>query len=196
MIEFTSLKVPISYIHIGNESLITRGRNTMISYFYNMGDQYDTLLFMDADIYLPAAGLARMLNHNADVLGVAVPLKGFDAQGKRVFNVSGNVKPDVQTGLVEVDRVGTAVLMLSREAVTALVEDAKKNHRVYKGNPLTRGEKQLDDNYDIFQVGVVGNTYLSEDYWVCNKLRELGFKVLVDPAIPCRHSGMYTWGTE
>ena len=196
VIEYSNMKFPINYMHIGNESLITRGRNTIISYFYHEREKYTHLLFIDADIYLPAEGLQRLMAANADVIGAAVPMKGFNADGTHVFNVSGKVVEDKKTKLFEVERVGTAVLMLSRAAVESLIEDAIKDNRVYPGNTLTRGEKSPKENYDIFSVGVKNGMYLSEDYWVCVKLRELGYKVLVDPSIMVRHSGMFTWSSD
>jgi hypothetical protein len=37
---------------------------------------------------------------------------------------------------------------------------------------------------------VVDDEYLSEDFWVCRQLRELGFAIHLDPTIVTRHSGM------
>ncbi len=175
IIEYTNLKLPISYMHLGNESLITRGRNTIISYFYHEKDKFTHLLFVDADIYLSSEGLARLMSHGEDVIGAAVPMKGFNPDGTHVFNVSGKVTPVPKSELFEVERVGTAVFMLSRKAVEDLVEDAIKENRVYTGNQLTRGDTKPMENYDVFGVGVVDGQYLSEDYWVCNQLRKLGY---------------------
>ena len=196
LLEYSNMKFPIDYMHIGNESLITRGRNTITSYFYHNREKYTHLLFMDADIYLPSDGLQRLISANVDVIGAAVPLKGFNRDGTHVFNVSGKVEIDKKTKLFEVERVGTAVLMFSRAAVESLVDDAIADNRSYPGNMLSRGDQIPKDHYDIFGVGVKNGMYLSEDYWVCAKLRELGYKVFVDPEIMVRHSGMFTWSSE
>jgi hypothetical protein len=39
------------------------------------------------------------------------------------------------------------------------------------------------------RVGVIDNEYLSEDYWVCRALRQLGFQVYLDATIVTRHHG-------
>ena len=64
-----------------------------------------------------------------DVVGAPVPLKGRGPNGERLFNVGNAVGEDGPLSLHE--RVGTAVLLLSRRAVDALVDDAKADGRVY-----------------------------------------------------------------
>jgi hypothetical protein len=131
--------------------------------------------------------LARLLAHEVDVIGAAVPLKGYNERGERIFNVGqclGERGP-----LHEVERIGTAALMLSRRAVNALIEEAKQAGDFYQ-RLLSRGAPVARVHYDVFKVGVVGGDYLSEDYWVCHRLRALGFRVYVDPEIPTRHQGV------
>ncbi len=196
IIDYPKTGIPMAFMHIGNESLITRGRNTIISFYYANKDNFSHLLFLDADVYLSAEDLVKLVTYKQDVVAAAVPMKGFTEDGHPAYNVTGIVNENVPgfPTLVEVDRVGTAAFMLSNKAVEALVEDAKKNNRVYQGNPLTRGDKVDCDHYDIFQTGIVDGVYLSEDFWVCNKLKELGFKVYVDKTIQTLHSGTFTFG--
>jgi len=195
IISYYEKKVPFVLMTIGNESLITRGRNSVISYFYNtVGASH--LLFLDADIYLPAEGLIRMISLQKDVIGAPVALKGFNKQtGQAVYNVGKLLDEETLkdgSKIYKVDRVGTAVFMLSRKASNALVEYAQKNKDVYFSNPHTRGD--ADQNmkmYDIFKTGVFDSEYLSEDYYVCRILRELGFDIYVDPNIKTRHNGNF-----
>ena len=192
IIDFQKSNIPVSIMTIGNESLITRARNTIISYFYGTLN-YTHLLFLDADISLSAQGLINLLVREKDVIGAAVALKGKNKQtGKSLYNVGKNLGDE--DGLVVTDRVGTAVFMLSRRAVNALVAKAVEDDDVYYPNPHTRGD--YDPNikmYDIFKVGVVENDYLSEDYYVCKTLMDLGFNVYVDPSVMTKHSGMYVF---
>jgi len=199
IISYHEKGLPFSVMTIGNESLITRGRNTVLSYFHRL-EQFTHLVFVDADIYLHADQLVQLLAHEKDVIGAPVPLKGFDEQGNHVTNI-GNILSDKGNGLVTTDKLGNAVMILSRNAVNALVENAKKNKDVYYGNPLSRGDS-IDDAlmYDVFKVGVQDKNfdeagdYLSEDYYVCNTLRDLGFEVFVDTTAKVRHNGMFTFG--
>lgn len=170
---------------LGNESLITRARNKILSFFYH-SDIYSHLLFLDADMGLPQFAVTQMIKRNKDVIGLPAALKGFDAQGNHVLN-TGEIL-GVENDLVKVSHVGTAVFMLSRRAVNDLVKGTK----FYKGNPVyTRGKQISNDIFDVFQVGVVEDNYLSEDYWVCRSLILLGYDVFVDPTIPTKHNGNF-----
>lgn len=181
---FHSSGINFSVMTIGNESLITRGRNTIISYFYDH-PEFTHLLFIDADIGMTADSIKKLLCSEKDVIGAAVPLKGFDAQGNKVYNVGKKIADDFIFN--EVDKVGTAVFMLSRKAVADLINNSPK----YQSNRLTRGIDNPPSHYDVFQVGVVDGHYLSEDYWVCMKLKELGYKIYIDPTIQVTHNGVY-----
>jgi len=156
------------------------------------------LLFLDADIYFHADGLLRLLSLNKDVIGVPVALKGFNRQtGQSVYNTGKILDEEILedgSKLYKVDRVGTAVFMLSRKAVAALAAYAQDNKNTYYPNPHTRGDAQPNIKmYNIFQVGVFDGEYLSEDYYVCRILMDLGFDVFVDPNIKVRHNGMYVF---
>lgn len=175
-----------SLVTLGNESLITRARNTLLSAFHHR-PEFSHLLFLDADVGLPPEGLLAMLAHRRDVIGAPVPLKGRDRNGARIFNLGRAVGEDA--GLTIVERVGTAALLLSRRAVDALVADACAAGRVYERMHTMLGDQGPALQYDVFQVGVVDAEYLSEDYWVCRTLRTLGFAIHVDPEIATQHFG-------
>jgi len=192
IMSFYEAKIPFTIMTLGNESLITRGRNTIISYFYNTLN-FTHLLFLDADIHLHAEGLMKLLYHNKDVIGAPVALKGKNINtGSPVYNVGKQLGKEGD--LIITDKVGTAVFMLSRNAVNALVENAKDNNDIYYPNPHTRGAGDPNMKlYDIFKTGVFNEDYLSEDYYVCKVLMELGFNIYVDPIIKTRHNGMFVF---
>lgn len=176
-----------SLLTLGNESLVTRARNSLISQFHYRTD-CTHLLFLDADVGLPPEGLAAMLVADRDVIGAPVALKGRNARGDRIFNVGPLLGEDGALWLTT--HIGTAAFMLSRRAVAALVEDAKTDGRTYHRSVNFDGEPGPPVHYDIFQVGVEDGVYLSEDYWVCHRLRKLGFDIHVLPEIPTRHHGV------
>lgn len=178
--------IRFTLVTIGNESLITRARNSLVSIFHHR-KEFSHLLFLDADVGLPAEGLQSMLGHGKDVIGAPVALKGRDAHGNRIFNIGRARGEDGPLTINE--RIGTAALMLSRRAVDALVEDAKGDGRVYQRMGTLHGDTGPAVHFDVFRVGVVDGEYLSEDYWVCLALRRLGFSVYVDPEIVTQHYG-------
>ncbi len=187
LLQYQTRRIDFALMTIGNESLITRARNTIISEF-EARPEFTHLLFLDADVLLPAEGLQRMLASGCDVIGAAVALKGRNPDGSRIFNVG---RLFGETGMYYcIERIGTAALLLSRRAVSALIADARSDGRVYARGGAVRGaELRAQVHYDIFRVGVVDDEYLSEDFWVCRELRRLGFVIHLDPTIVTRHSG-------
>jgi hypothetical protein len=186
VLQYANNRIPFSLMTIGNESLITRARNTIVASFHAR-PEFTHLLFLDGDVLLPAEGLQQLIAHNRDVIGAAVALKGLNADGSRIFNFGECLGEDGE--LYKTARLGTAALLLSRRAVTALVDNAIDNARAYNRPSTTRGHFDAAVHYDVFRVGVVGDEYLSEDFFACYSLRKLGFDVFVDPAIVTRHHG-------
>jgi hypothetical protein len=188
IIDFDRIGLPYTLMGIRNESLITRGRNTIFSYFMNL-PQFTHLLFLDADIGIASNDILRMMSHNKDVIGAPVRLKGTDRLGRPVYNAQPYPDTTKSSDLLQkVDRVGTAVFCLSRHACNKLAETAPR----YEPSPLTKGTVvNMPHHYDVFQCGVKDGIYLSEDYWVCHALRDMGIDVWVDWGIQTRH-----WGAE
>jgi len=178
--------VGVEIVTIGNNSLVPKARDTLISYF-NENKSYTHLIYIDADIKLSNDTIPALLKRNVDVIGCPVPLKGYDEQGLPVLNV-GKVFSFDETGLADVEHIGNAVLMLSRKAVTDIISVSEK----YEHNPrFSRGEKLVQTNYEVFKIGVVNGNYLPEDYYLCYRLRQLGYKIYADYSKIPRHNGMY-----
>ena len=187
IIAFQRAGIQFTVMTIGNESLITRARNTIISKFAAL-DSFTHLLFLDGDVYLGAEDLQRMIDAGEDLLAAPVPLKYRDDDGNRRFNLGKLLGQKGQ--LAVVDHVGTAVMLMSSRLVKALVAQAESAGHSYRINPLSTNDTDPGRQYDVFRVGVEDDNYLSEDFWVCNRARELGFEVLVDTSVTVRHSGM------
>ncbi len=187
ILDFNRAKLPVTVMGIKNESLIPRGRNTIISYFIYL-KQFTHLLFLDADISISADSIIRLMSHHKDAIGAPVRLKGVSDTGQKVYNVHPEFNYEKMEILQSVQHVGTAVFCLSRLACEKLAENASR----YKPSSLTKGRlNELQEHYDIFKCGVQDGVYISEDYWVCHALQKLGIDVWVDWGIKTRH-----WGIE
>ena len=71
-----SKKIELQFGTIGNESLITRARNTLVQLF--MDGDYTHLLFIDSDIAFNPEVVIRMLEYNKDVVTGIYPRKTID----------------------------------------------------------------------------------------------------------------------
>jgi len=181
-------RIPFSVMGIRNESLITRGRNTIFSYFLHL-KQFSHLLFLDADIGIAGEDIIRLMSYGKDVIGAPVRLKGLDNEGKPAYNVYPKPTASESINLLQsVDRIGTAVFCLSRLACERLAAVSE----TYEPSNLTRGQVVgMDKHYDVFRCGVKNGVYLSEDYWACQTLLDLGIPIYADWGIRTKH-----WGIE
>ena len=84
-------------------------------------------------------------------------------------------------GLVKAKRVATAFMMIKREVIETLVKDNPQWH--YWDD---KTERTLSA---IFDFAVKENSYVGEDYLFCDRARDAGFQVWVDPTIKLGHMG-------
>lgn len=214
LIQTLSIGISWNWLALGNESLITRARNNLISTFYH-NKSFDKLLFLDADVFVSGEGIKAMcqgIDSGKHVVGAAVRLKahqkvynfnpgdvGTDAIGRPMF------KTDPTGRYIDARWLGTACIMLDREAVNYLVEKAKSKGDVYDKNSIMSGGdlNVLPEYYDIFKVGVGEKAqkeylatngekkgiYMSEDFYMCQELVDGGFNIWVDTQVKTVHHG-------
>ena len=212
MIENTQSGISFLMYGIGNESLITRGRNQILSHFIN-NLEYTHLLFLDADMYLGGKDFAKLTNSGRDVCGAMVRLKSKE----KLFNIHGLGKKEGD--YIQVDHLGSAVMMLSRKAAMdlakymedktkAIIEGLDKLKEIedkwakdliielegkgylYDKKSSSVGMTTNETQYDICNVGVYKGIYLSEDYYLCKYLRDLGYEIWCDTSIITIHNGV------
>ena len=173
-----------------NESLISRGRNTLVAKFLGASEDTTHLMFIDADIGWEPWHLLVLLNRDVDVIGGLYPMKSLPV--KWVVNgiKDGEEGPD---GLQEVSKAGTGFLLIKRH-----VFDKLNDHPAVKPYKNDIG---LDVKFDqflktYFDTAVRENRYLSEDWTFCANWRDLGGKIFIDRRVLLRHSGSYVFSHE
>jgi hypothetical protein len=197
LIEMVSAGLSYQLFAIGNESLISRARNHIFSYFIK-NKQFTHLLFVDADMYISGQDVKKLVDSGKDVVGAGVRLKAenviynFNAKELKCYNEDGTISPDNMGRYYSVDKLGTAVFMMSRKACEDLMMLAKSKNWVYgRSSVLSNDPENVpEEMFDIFKVGVQDGLYLSEDFYVCHYLKMLGYDIFVDRSIRTIHNGM------
>lgn len=94
-------------------------------------------------------------------------------------------------GAFEVGVIGTGVFMTSRFAIQRLIKCYPE--LTYADDyGCSRGRQ----TYALFDYGIEGNRYLSEDYRFCHRWRAIGGRVWSWPWAEIRHSGAYLYRGE
>jgi len=200
---------------MGNESLITRARNTLVSMMLDQTDFAAThLLFIDADIGFNWQNVERLLCADKDVVCGIYPrkhihlekIKGIlknnpDASVEEIeakalgYNVNFDKPEEIsgENGFFKVNEAATGMMLVKREVFRKMMK--KFPERKYETDQIVNGLHYRSDNcYDFFAVGPYKTLnmvrYLSEDYYFSRLwTEECGGEIWADLAMPLTHFG-------
>lgn len=204
--------VAIAVSNVTNESLITRARNSLVKAF--LDTEFDTLLFIDADIGFQGRDVAALYNANRDVACGIYPKKEInwkmvrrgvtegvedlsDYAGSFVINLDqskGTVTTDDQ-GMIPVRHAGTGFMMIKRSVFEKLAEHVPEYINYNAKDPAGRVIEQATGRTKEFFATKIDadGMLLSEDYFFCDLWREHGGTVWANPFIKLRHVGTHTF---
>ena len=203
-----------------NESLITRARNYCCDEFVRSDATH--MMFIDSDIGFNPQDVIALLAladeaSEYDVIGGPYPKKciswekvklavdkGFADEnpndlekfvGDYVFNPKSGSGSIPINEPVEVLEIGTGFMLVKKET---LVKFAEKFPQYYYRPDHVRTEA-FDGSREIMQyfqaeIDPKSKRYLSEDYWFCQKIQELGMKTWFCPWMKLQHVGTYIFG--
>jgi len=182
-IELLSEGIALESEILENQSLLPLARNTLLNEAYKR--KPDDIIWIDTDMVWEPDTLRRLLKHDVDVVGSACRKKIPDnVQFNFQLFKEKSFEPD-EKGLIEVRRLGTGFLRMSRKAYTHLWENDKKY------------EVQGVMGSNVFEIGIwQGRELLSEDFIVCEKLIQHGFKIFMDPELTVGHVGTFNYWAD
>ena len=172
-------------------SVVSRARNLLAKDF--LESSCTDLLFIDSDINFHADDVFRLLAWTAD------PKKGIVAGVPRTRSTTktyiatldqdeNNELTMNPMGLVRAKRVATAFMMVRRDVFETL-DAAHPEWRYYD----ERTERSVPCMFDFMKTD---EGYIGEDYLFCDRAREVGFEVWVDPTIKLGHMGVQEYEGE
>lgn len=181
-------------LHIGSIcgcSVVSRARNLLVQDFLET-DATD-LLFIDSDINFEPEDVFRLMAWASDpkkgiVAGVPrtrstdkVYIATLDYDENHELTMNG-------MGLVRAKRVATAFMMVRREVFVRLVDDNPEWN--YYDN---RSGRMLNA---VFDFKVTDEGYMGEDFLFCDRAREAGYEVWIDPTIKLGHMGVQEYAGD
>jgi len=192
------------------DALITRARNTIVTQF--LDDPAAThLLFIDADIGFEPEAVFRLLEFGADVAGGVYPTKKIDWTRVKAMADAGVERLEsaalsyvieyqdpkaigVRGGFTPVRYAGTGFLMISRAALTLLIErhPELKFERQHESPDPGAGSPHRYALFDCM-IDRATKTYLSEDFSFCKRWTDMGGEIWVDLTSKLTHTGPLTF---
>jgi len=217
---FGKYDIPYTVSTLANESLVTRGRNTLTSFFME-NKQATHLFFVDADIEFNPEDMLRMVAYDKPVVVGAYPKKAInwdsiigaaraneDENANTIEghssnyvvnfdfmkNQEGNTTTQVQItdNLVKLKDAGTGFMCIKKDTVQKMF-DAHPELK-YK-NDINVDNKFEPYMYALFDTMIdpESKRYLSEDYTFCRLWQNMGGEVYLDPRTALNHVGHYTF---
>lgn len=200
-------------LHMHSESLITRGRNQIVTKFLS-DESFTHLFFIDSDVVFYPQSVCRILLADRDVAAAVYPVKKLNwpegglppnttledlhlNYNQYAFNPlkSGNdrISEFVDAdGLVEVAEAPTGFMCIKRAVFLKLIEKYPNLNYTPDGPP---GHPLAHLHWRFFDCMIDPDTgrYLSEDYAFCRLWREIGGKVWVDVDTYLGHLGQHLY---
>lgn len=157
---------------------LPRARNRYVATAMLAGASH--ILCWDPDVRPDKPGAAKqLLLKNLDIVGGIYAIK--DDSGK--INAQWDDGPlPKRNDCIEISRTGTGFLLISME----VFEGLKKIVPSYCSN-LPLDNKRTE--WDFFGFEIKNNEYLSDDWAFCDRVKEIGFKIHVDPTLSFDHFG-------
>lgn len=185
---------------LASDSHANRGMNKIANAF--LLSDCDVWFNVDADIRFRRQDVDMMIEHVEN--GVALVYGIYPKKEEKTepcLCVFPNMdQPDPKTGLVELRRSGRGFMLVKREVLEAMKED--------NGGPALRYHNHDAIQWDFFPSGVVWGSksaldsndrdadgipireWISEDWYFCERAREVGFPTMVDARIALGHIGI------
>jgi hypothetical protein len=205
---------------LANESLITRGRNTLTSFFME-NKEATHLFFVDADIEFQPEDILRMVAYDKPIVVGAYPKKAlnwnsiieaarydetetaetieghssnyvvnFDFVKDQEGNRTGQVQ--IVDNLVKLKDAGTGFMCINKEVIQKMFDTHPETKYV---NDINVDQKFEPFMYALFDciIDPESRRYLSEDYTFCRRWQDMGGEVWLDPRTALNHVGHYTF---
>ena len=196
---------------LGQESLVTRARNTLVANFLD-NKEATHLLFIDADIGFEAESLKRHLEFDKEVTCSPYPMKliSWDLIPKLieekkdyrnlchpyVLNFADKENIEITKGFAEILDAATGFMLIKRSCL----EKMKKEYPdlYYKSDQIINGKEYDSENTYLFfdTMKDENERYLSEDYAFSRRWQKIGGKIYADIGSKLTHFGSHKYTGE
>ena len=173
-----------------NDSLITIARNIMANMFLLETD-CSHLIFIDSDMEFEPENILQLIESDKPIIGLICAKKNinWNQMSKNIDNYRFNNKEvnvdNIKTfgrelnilvnnnnnnNILEVEYIGTGVMLIKREVFEKMKDKYHNDYYYYENKKY----------FNFFDSSIVNNKYLSEDYWFCQRWKDLGGNILLN----------------
>lgn len=155
-------------------------RNMQVYKFLNES-KAEKLAFVDADVGWKMGTLIHLAHQKEHVVAAGVRRRK-EPEDYAINFLDSGVEQDPRTGLIEIETIGMALTVLTRECLETFRDKTPELAYEFEGKT----------HHGFFQCPISGGQAVGEDVFFCRKWREFGGKVWLDP----RHFTTHTDGVK
>lgn len=177
-------------ITLANESLVTKARSRISNFFLN-NTNYESVMFIDADIGFEPNDVLKLISHKRDIVCGAYPMKGIPLK----YNYNISQPPVAEDNLIKIENIGFGFAMIHRRVFETIRENYPElkytpslGHSNY---PIT--EAEYHNSYHFFNEMKKGDSFLPEDFSFFERATDVGFTVWLDTTIKLSHVGSHVF---
>ena len=186
MATFVRDGVPFERFTVQNDSMVHRARNAIAHRF--LASECTHMLMVDSDMVFRPEDVLSLAHADVDVVGGVCSRKVLGSGPVLEAIECGETRDD---GLVEVSRIGTGFLLVSRHALERIAEAFPDDVYVARHGDADHAGQEV---HAFFQSPLVGRELVSEDYFFCDRWRSIGGKVWAHAGVRPGHIGSYVYG--
>lgn len=196
---------------MGNESLITRGRNFFCAQLLS-DKNFTHLFFIDADISFDTLSFIRMVKSEFPITVGAYPKKAINYDKMIEIAKSGDIdniiersqdyainiiaqNNPIKNGFLKILYGATGYMCIQRQVIECMIEKNPQWQYFDDVHQWKDDDIMKQNFYAIFDCFICPTTkrYLSEDYAFIQRAKELGYECWLDLTFVCEHSGTHAF---
>jgi hypothetical protein len=184
--------MPVTCILREGDSMVARGRSFLASQFLETATQCTDLVFVDLDLDWGGDELVRLCQHPVDIVGGAYPYKDEGGNFPLRWPADGLMEEEYETGtLWKVQACTPGFFRVTRKALERVARDQPYLEFKDQGNKEGQRSWMFFDNLHR-PTGIY-----DEGYVFCERARQAGFPIYLDPDLNLTHIGLkaYNHGT-
>jgi len=160
-------------------SLLCAERNRLTAAFLKTDCTH--ILCIDSDLGWNPSVVLELLKIDKDFIAGVYPCRGENVFLFRpVYNENKSIKNDGR--FIEMESIPAGFMLIKREVIEKMIADTPELAYCPKDKPDEAA-------HGLFETKILNGEFWGEDFIFCQRARESGFKIYVDPMIEFDHDG-------
>lgn len=173
--------IEMQIAHISGCSILPRARNTLIARF--MQSDCTDFLFLDTDVIFKPEDIFRLMALATDypIVGGVYPKKNKETElaADLLYSDTGSPITEPVFNIYEAQHIPTGFMMIRRHVIEQMMH-------AYPELMYADPHEQLVC-YALFDFQLKNGQYYGEDYIFCQRARDLGMRIYIDPLVELGH---------